>query len=276
MVYKIRALAQKWKTITGIITIIVTWGVAFWLGTRSPDTDMASFAALFDWIERPPIEFFTVVLTAALVICTALLARFTKSLSSATDVLATETRNMRELQTTPRIDVRVELDESSGNYLNLILRNEGRGPAKNVRFFFDGDPSYYRNTLGGDVPPVVPELPLIREGLASWESGRTFKFTLGSASKAEFDRAREVPWTFHVEYEDLSGKKIHEKIEVDFSLLQGSFFEENHLKEISEDLGEIRKDFRSLTGGSSRLQVVTQSIQERRKELEEWRKSQGL
>ena len=97
--------------------------------------------------------------TAALVVCTFYLARVTK-------VLAAETRKMRELQTAPRFDIRIESNNTGNQQLELIMRNEGHGPARNVRISFEGDASYYRNTfLGPNVPPIVPDLPLIRKGI---------------------------------------------------------------------------------------------------------------
>ena len=114
-------------------------------------------------------------LSLVLVIATTVLA-FT------TWVLSKETRRMREFQEAPRLSIRVERTSESSKYLNLVLRNEGHGVAKNVRFGdFEGHPLSYSegvvSTIG--VRNVVDQT-LFEKGVMQWESGQTFTFLLGS------------------------------------------------------------------------------------------------
>ena len=62
--------------------------------------------------------------------------------------LVTETRRMREAQTEPRVSVRVEQESGRHPGYELTISNEGQGVAKNVRFKFEGDPTYFRNSWG--------------------------------------------------------------------------------------------------------------------------------
>ena len=61
--------------------------------------------------------------------------------------LVTETRRMREFQMEPRVCIRVEADRTGLLGYELVIQNEGQGVAKNVRFGFEGDPTYFRNSF---------------------------------------------------------------------------------------------------------------------------------
>ena len=176
--------------------------------------------------------------------------------------LTWETRKMRQAQTEPRVSIQVEPDRDGLPGYVLVIRNEGQGPAKNVRFEFTGDPSYFRNSFAGNAPPTVDQLPAIKDGLDYMEAGCTLRFTLGTVSPQEFDRAAQDPWRFVVKYKNLAGKTRKSSYVVDFSQFRGQFFIRNHMKEISDHLNAIRKDLHSLAGRGAKVQVVTQTIEE--------------
>ena len=163
--------------------------------------------------------------------------------------LVSETRRLREAQTEPRVSVRVEMDHSGLYGYELVIRNEGQGVAKNVRFEFEGDPTYFRDSfvLGG--PPTVDQLPVIKNGLDFLETGQIFRFPIGTVSKEEFERAAKSPWTFKVKYRNIFGKLGKVTHTIDFSLLRGTFFVPNRLKEIADHLESISKEFSKLTKG---------------------------
>ena len=154
-------------------------------------------------------------MTIVLVIATVILA-------CATVNLVRETRRMREFQETPRLSIRAERDLEKG--MALVLRNEGKGVAYYVRFTeFEGDPTYYTETI------IMPrdwegatKAPIFENGVTQWEPGQTFTLFLGGSSKDASARAANEPWIFQVQYENQSGKKICQTIEVDFSLLHGT------------------------------------------------------
>ena len=73
--------------------------------------------------------------------------------------LVTETRQLRRAQTEPRVTVRVESTRSGGNGKELVIRNEGQGPAKGVSFTFEGDPTYFRNSILSNPPPECQTFP---------------------------------------------------------------------------------------------------------------------
>ena len=149
-----------------------------------------------------------------------------------------------------------------------MICNEGQGVAKNVRFEFEGDSSYFRNSFVFGVLPTVDQLPVIEKGLDFLEPGQTFRFPLGTVTVEEFNRAAEAPWTFQVQYENLYGKRKRAAYTVDFSQFRGMVFEPIALNEIVKHLNCIRKDLNRLTEGIAKAQVVSQSREEFLKERE--------
>ena len=99
--------------------------------------------------------------------------------------LVSETKKMREAQTEPRISIRIELDRSGDHEYELVISNEGPGVAMNVKFSFLGDPSYFRDTFVFGGPPTVDQLPVIKDGLDSLESGQVFRFLIGRVTEKE-------------------------------------------------------------------------------------------
>ena len=78
-----------------------------------------------------------------MVIFAGVVAASTVVYAVLTSRLVTETRRMREVQTEPRVSIRVEVDHTGRPGYELTIRNEGQGAAKNVKFEFEGDPSYF-------------------------------------------------------------------------------------------------------------------------------------
>lgn len=170
--------------------------------------------------------------------------------------LFSETRQMREAQTEPRVSMRLEMDHTGLHGYELVIRNEGQGVARNVRFEFEGDSSYFRKSFKRGVLPTVDQLPIIKDGIPFLESGQTFRYSLGMVSEEEFNRAAGGPWIFRVRYENLYGKEKRDAHTLDFSQFRGMFFAPNRLVEISQNLDSIRKDLNSLTEGFAKIQVV--------------------
>ena len=146
--------------------------------------------------------------------------------------------------------------------------------AKNVRFDFQGDASYFRNGWINRSPPEINELPVTRNGLDSLEPSQVYRFPLGTVSPEEYERAIETPWTFLTKYENLYGEPRSGTHIVDFSQFRGMLFQPSHLKEIAEHMKTVQKDLHSLTEGQARVHVVTQTREEFEQQREEWRKAQ--
>ena len=190
-----------------------------------------------------------------ILVFTGVVAGSTVAYALLTWRLVTETRRMREVQTEPRVSVGVDTDHTGHPGYELVVQNNGHGVAKNVRFEFEGDPSYFRSTWVNRSPPQVNELPLFKDGLDYLEPGQAYRFPLGTVSKDEFERAIQAPWTFRARYESILGTPKVDTYIVDFSLFRGMFFDRNHLREISEHMKHMRDDLRRMTDGYAKVQV---------------------
>ena len=174
---------------------------------------------------------------------------------------------MREVQTEPRISVQLELGRRVGHGgLQLEIRNEGLGPAQDIRFEFSGDPTYF---IKNGVGKPIDEIPVIKEGINYLGPGRDFSFVLGWLFGEDFNKAMDFPWTFHVSYENLNGRKRKETFVLDFSqfasLIVGAG---DPLQNIQGHLDSIQKELRAWGTGFRKPQVITQTKEERRKEME--------
>ena len=146
--------------------------------------------------------------------------------------------------------------------------------AKNVRFEFEGDPSYFRNSWVNRRPPAIDELPVIKNGLDNLEPSQVYRFPLGTVYPEEYERAVKAPWIFRTKYKNLYGKPRNCTSIVDFSQFRGMLFEPNHLKEIAEHMKNVQKDLHRFTEGHARVQVVTQTREDFEQQREEWLKAQ--
>ena len=191
-----------------------------------------------------------------IVIFTAVVAVSTVFYTGITGWLSWETRKMRTAQNQPRVSVQAEVDQDGHPGYEFVIRNVGQGPAKDVRFDFSGDPSYFRKSFVGNAPPQVDQLPAIRDGLDYMEAGYTLRFTLGTVTEEEFRRASQKPWIINVRYRNLIGKPIRNTYVVDFSQLQGTFFRRNWIKETSKSLDSINKELSRWGTGFHKIHAI--------------------
>ena len=175
-----------------------------------------------------------------IMIFTGVVAASTAVYAYLTYKLVAETRRLRQLQTEPRVTIRVDEDHIGHRRLDLIVRNEGQGLAKNVRFEFRGDSSYFRSSfIGTNAPPEIPNLPIFQNGLDYLEPRQEYKFPLGTPTVEESGRAARSPWQFRITCEDIDGTLHVEQCTIDFSLLKGMIFTPNYLKDIAGHLKEV-------------------------------------
>ena len=209
-----------------------------------------------------------------IIVFTGVVAGATAAYALLTWRLVSETRKLRQVQTDPRVSVRVEADHTGRPGYELVVENNGQGVAKNVSFEFKGDPSYFRNSWVNRAPPAIDELPIIKNGLDYLEPNQVYRFPLGTVSPDEYERAVETPWTFRTQYESLYGKRKTVTFIVDFSQFRGMLFESNSLKEIANHMKAVRQDLHRLTDGHARVQIVTQTIDEYEQRRAGWQEAQ--
>ena len=180
--------------------------------------------------------------------------------------LVSETRRLREVQTEPRVSVRIELAEGAGHgAMELVVRNEGQGPAQNILFDFEGDPTYF--TENGLEQPI-DQIAVIKHGLPYLGPSQHFGILLGWLFGDAFIRATKQPWIFHIDYENLLGKSQRDTYTLDFSQFNGLMVGGGPpLVKIEKHLEALQRDVHRFTAGTSKLHVLTQTEEEARKEL---------
>ena len=205
-----------------------------------------------------------------IIVFTAVVAGSTVAYALLTRQLVSETRRLREVQTEPRVSVRVESAEGVGHgALELVVRNEGQGAAQNIQFGFEGDPTYF---MENGLEQPIDQIPVIENGLTYLGPGQHFRILLGWLFGDAFERASQEPWTFHVDYGNLLGKSQRGSFTLDFSQFSGLMVGDGPpLVKIEKHLETLQKDLHSLTTGFRKLHVLTQTKEEFRKEMEDLR-----
>ena len=159
--------------------------------------------------------------------------------------LVCETRKLREAQTEPRVSVRLALNDRIGHGMfEFVIRNEGQGPAQDIRFEFEGDPKYFVNN-GLGIP--IDEVSTIKQGLRYLGPNQEFSFILGILLGNDFDHAIQNPWMFHVRYNSVTGKSRMDTYVLDFSQFSGLILVgdpplrkiEKHLKSLQDSLKKL-------------------------------------
>jgi hypothetical protein len=154
--------------------------------------------------------------------------------------------------------------------VDLVIRNVGQGPAYNIHFAFQGDP-----TVFGDDRPL-DQLPIIKNGLRYLAPNQTFRFMLGVLVGQHFERAMRSPWSFDVTYGNQAGRSRRDSYTVDFSqFAQLHVGGRSPLHKIGRHLEALQRDVHNLTTGFRKLRVITQTEQEARRELEEFQNEQS-
>ena len=205
-----------------------------------------------------------------IIVFTGVVAGSTVAYALLTRQLVSETRRLRKVQTEPRVSVSAELAQGVGHgALELVVRNEGQGPAQNIQFGFEGDPTYF--TENGLEQPI-DQIPVIKNGLPYLGPSQHFRVLLGWLFGDAFERASQEPWTFHMDYENPFGKPQRGRYTLDFSQFSGLMVGGGPpLVKIEKHLEALQKDLHHLTTGFKRLHVLTQTRDEFRKEMEDLR-----
>ncbi len=180
--------------------------------------------------------------------------------------LVSETSQLRKAQTEPHVSVRVEIAELVGHGgLELVIRNEGQGPAQRIKFEFEGDPTYFVGH--GHILPI-DKLPVIENGLPYLGPGQSFRFLLGWLFGEVFGQANQKPWTFHVDYEGAGGKRTRSTYVVDFGqFAQLPIGNGSPLAQMEKHVSKIKDELHLVVTGFNKLHVLTQTKDEASREL---------
>ncbi|MEL7430222.1 MAG: hypothetical protein AAFN43_09495 [Pseudomonadota bacterium] len=182
------------------------------------------------------------ILTAVLVLITAVYAYLTFSISSSNKRMAEEIAKQTEAMLRPVISFRIEV--RAGSIFCLVLENTGKSTAESVNLKLDRD--FFRFGERNE-DSNLKNFNAFRQIVDSMASGERIKFDL--AQGWEIDKEHEgvnlTPSTFQIEVEYLFGSKRYQETQkIDLRPYMSSLAVKEpleHLEQISASLKKIAK-----------------------------------
>jgi len=173
--------------------------------------------------------------------------------------LAKESQAMRLAMLQPELAVYLCSAEGAPLFLLLRIENIGSGPAYRLRF---GTDRPFRTENGMD----LRELGIFRKGLSFLAPKQRIEHFLGVIGK--LDQLIKVPLKVSVEYRDVLGKSHTRDFVLDFGEFENiTTLGTPPLHEIATAAKKIQENIHHWATGSSKLQVLTESLSAHRHHL---------
>jgi hypothetical protein len=174
--------------------------------------------------------------------------------------LVQETRQMRQVQTEPRVQVTYRTRDEWINFLDVSVKNIGLGPAQNLRFEVK---SLTDNPGAQELIDSLMKLGAFKGGLNYLGPNHQFSSFWSSLMDGN---PTKVESRIHVicRYESVTGTKYEHDFILDLSELKGSSsIGEPPLLKIAKHLETIEKDLHSAITGFKRLGIDVYSQENR-------------
>lgn len=182
--------------------------------------------------------------------------------------LARETKRIREVSTEPDIDIYLIPHEASNAFMNMVIRNNGGGAARGIKWKleYDKDDATKRNISIGRM-----NLFTTRTYIPAKEE---IKFFFGSSFSLLKD-GKMAPIHINVSYTgDNSNRKISKEFVIDIGQWEGmSSIGTPPLKEISDNIRQIKELLGHLLSGSNPPLVRVQKENEYQQQKSEYYKT---
>lgn len=184
-----------------------------------------------------------------------------------TAYLVKETRQMREVQTEPRIEVTACPSPEFVSIITLQVRNIGLGPAYDVCFKLRGaSGSAGENELIQD----FSKSQFLQKGLRYLGPGQELRSRYTQMTQ-NYEGKIKARLVIDASYRSSAGKSFSHAIPVYFEEFEGyGTVGTPHLYAIAKAMEKIEKNIDHLATGFRRLRVDTYSQMDRSKETEEW------
>lgn len=173
--------------------------------------------------------------------------------------LVSETRRMRKAQTDAKITVGVSNRKESISFLDFFVRNEGVGPAYDVRFEVGamdagkGDESLVKK---------INSLGFIERGVEYLSPNQEIRSFLTSMME-NFEKKIETSIRIKVRYRTASGDQINDSFLLDLSVFRNlQSLGKPDLYSIAKDVEKIQQDIHNLATGFWHLNIIMQSKSE--------------
>jgi len=180
--------------------------------------------------------------------------------------LTSETRKMREAQTTPNVLVTVDPEDFHDLY--LVVRNVGLAPAYNIKFAISPDLVIIKDYR-------LSKVGFIKDGLSILAPGQEIKTFLYSPSIVELKNQIDTVLNIEILYESIDKKQIRQNYQIDLSQFKGiitvtttSSYENNLLGGIQDIARAIEK-----ISDEGLRTVIYKSIDEKKEDYDKyWKK----
>lgn len=162
--------------------------------------------------------------------------------------LVTETKKMREVQTEPKFSVIFQPREEWINFIDLVIKNIGLGPAYNIKFKINPDFEYRKGHF-------LSKLNFMK-GIKYLAPNQKMQFFLTSLVE-NFEDKIKTPFKIKVTYNNKTGKTYTETFTIDFFELVGlGQLGEPPLYKISKNIEKIQQEIHHLSTGFHRLKTI--------------------
>lgn len=182
--------------------------------------------------------------------------------------LVSETKNMRECQTEPKIVISISPRADWINFIDIKVQNIGLGPAYNISFELDTNESL---NASKDVIENLFGLYFFKSGL-NFLGPRDIVSTFFTSMIADFEAKANTKIEIWANYKSSTNTIYRDKIILDFNEFKGlTQMGKPPLNEIAYTLKQLHKDVQWHLKGSKRFKVDIYSSVDRDKENDNYR-----
>lgn len=204
----------------------------------------ATITAIATSMQNWPAAIITAIATVVIAVSTIVTAIITWT-------LARENKLLRKAETEPEVVAYLSIHPFHHRFVNFVLANVGRGPARNVSFKFEKAEDFEDRGIALQNSASRKPISFLPQG----ESMHIF-FSAGEQIFNESNEPILQPFDVVVEFEDLKGRHRREKYILDVAQFKGlSMLGSPPETEIADSLKEIAEHFRKFSFRSNRLKV---------------------
>lgn len=201
------------------------------------------------------------------VVFAAIVTTATVVYSILTWKLVTETRRMRKAQTDARVSISLSVSEKWVNLIDLVVRNEGVGPAFDIKFAVN---VFNREEFDKKLLQTIDKLGFLQKGIPYLSPGQEVHSFLTSMTD-NYEKKREAVIEVIIVYRTSSGDTATERYILDFSIFEGlRRLGTPPLHSIAASLEKIEKNIGNLSSGFNRLKVIAYTKSDIDAEDKEW------
>lgn len=183
-------------------------------------------------------------------------------------ILVSETRRMRRAQTEAKVTVQVVRHPDTMGFVDILFRNEGTGPARDIHF-----DARLENPGVGDASlvEVIKSIGFVHKGLDYLSAGAEHR-SFFAALREDFEQKMATAIRVDVRYRVATGAELKDSYLLDLSVFRNmSRLGDPPLASMASSMKSLQKDVHDLATGWKKLQVITQNLEDKRRDDRESR-----